>query len=96
MRARVRPSVRFRAPAWTVSGAYIFTDGHLDGTDPKWNQFSLKTAYALSKGTDVYLQGVYQHVSDTGDSGITAAINGLSASSTNSQVSATVGLRHRF
>ncbi|MDR6496097.1 hypothetical protein ACTJLC_26825 [Paraburkholderia sp. 22099] len=29
---------------------------------------------------DVYLQGVYQHVSGTGDSGIHAVINGLSAS----------------
>ncbi|MDR5761280.1 porin [Caballeronia sp. LZ035] len=83
-------------PAWSLSGAYTFTDSHLQGVDPKWNQISLQTAYALSKRTDVYLQGVYQHVSDTGDSGITAAINGLSASSTNSQVSATVGLRHRF
>lgn len=83
-------------PAWSLSGAYTFTDGHLEGVDPKWNQFSLQTAYALSKRTDVYLQGVYQHVSDVGDSGITAAINGLSASSSNSQVSATVGLRHRF
>jgi GBP family porin len=83
-------------PAWTLSGAYTFTDGRIDGVSPKWNQVSLQTAYALSKRTDVYLQGVYQHVSDTGDSGITAAINGLSASSSNSQVAATVGLRHRF
>jgi general bacterial porin, GBP family len=83
-------------PALSVSGAYTFTDGHIDGVDPKWNQFSLQTAYALSKRTDVYLQGVFQHVSDTGSSGITADINGLSASSSNSQVSATVGLRHRF
>ncbi|MDT7811291.1 MAG: ral bacterial porin, family, partial [Acidobacteriaceae bacterium] len=51
---------------------------------------------ALSKRTDVYLQGVYQHVSGTGDSGLTADINGLTASSTNSQVAATIGLRHRF
>jgi GBP family porin len=40
--------------------------------------------------------GVYQHVSDTGDSGITADINGLSTSSTDSQVAATIGIRHRF
>ncbi|SAL52601.1 porin [Caballeronia humi] len=83
-------------PAWSLSGAYTFTDGRIDGVSPKWNQVSVQTAYALSKRTDVYLQGVYQHVSDTGDSGITAAINGLSASSSNSQVAATVGLRHRF
>jgi GBP family porin len=40
--------------------------------------------------------GVYQHVSGAGDSGLTADINGLSASSTNSQVATTIGLRHRF
>jgi GBP family porin len=83
-------------PAWSLSGAYTFTDASLDGVSPKYNQVSLQTAYALSKRTDVYLQGVYQHVSGTGDSGLTANINGLSASSTNSQVAATIGLRHRF
>jgi GBP family porin len=83
-------------PAWSLSGAYTFTDAHLDGVSPKYNQVSLQTAYALSKRTDVYLMGVYQHVSDTGDSGLTADINGLSASSSSSQVAATIGLRHRF
>jgi GBP family porin len=83
-------------PALSVSGAYTFTDAHLDGVSPKYNQISLQTAYALSKRTDVYLMGVYQHVSDTGNSGLTADINGLSASSSSSQVAATVGLRHRF
>jgi GBP family porin len=83
-------------PAWSLSAAYTFTDANLDGVSPKYNQFSLQAAYALSKRTDVYLMGVYQHVSDTGDSGLTADINGLSASSSNSQVAATIGLRHRF
>jgi GBP family porin len=83
-------------PALSLSGAYTFTDANLDGVSPKYNQVTLQTAYALSKRTDVYLQGVYQHVSGTGDSGLTADINGLSASSTNSQVAATIGLRHRF
>jgi len=35
-------------------------------------------------------------VNGTGDSGLTADINGLTASSTNSQVAATIGLRTRF
>lgn len=83
-------------PAWTVSGAYTFTDASLDGVSPRYNQVTLQTAYALSKRTDVYLQGVYQHVNGTGDSGLTADINGLTASSTNSQVAATIGLRTRF
>ncbi|MGI4857822.1 MAG: porin [Janthinobacterium lividum] len=83
-------------PAWSLSTAYTFTDAHLDGVNPKYQQVGLQTAYALSKRTDVYMEGVYQHVSGTGDSGLTASINGLSASSTNSQVAATVGIRHRF
>ena len=53
-------------------------------------------ARASPKLTDVYLDGIYQHVSGTGGSGLTADINGLTASSTNSQVAATIGLRHRF
>ncbi|SMG13599.1 porin [Paraburkholderia susongensis] len=83
-------------PAVSLAAAYTFTDSHIDGVSPKWNQVSLQTAYALSKRTDVYLQGVYQHVSDTGDSGIHAVINGLSMSSTNTQVAVTAGLRVRF
>jgi GBP family porin len=83
-------------PAWSLSGAYTFTDASLDGVSPRYNQVTLQTAYALSKRTDVYLQGVYQHVNGTGDSGLSADINGLTASSTNSQVAATIGLRTRF
>jgi GBP family porin len=83
-------------PAVSVSGAYTFTDARIDGVSPKYNQVTVQTDYALSKRTDVYLQGEYQRVNNTGTSDITADINGLSASSSNSQVAATVGLRHRF
>lgn len=83
-------------PAVTLSGAYTYTDSRIDGVSPKWNQFSLQASYALSKKTDVYLEGVYQHVSNTGGSGIHAVINGLSASDTNQQTAVTVGMRVRF
>lgn len=83
-------------PALAFIGAYTFTDARLAGVSPKYNQVSLRTDYALSKRTDVYLEGEYQHVNGTGNSGITAVITGLSASSTNSQVAATIGLRTRF
>lgn len=83
-------------PAWTVSGAYTFTDARLDGASPKYHQITLQTDYALSRRTDVYAEAAYQHVGSTGDSGITADIVGVSASSTNSQVVGTVGIRHRF
>src|SRR5260370_42224379 len=58
-------------PAWTLSGAYTFTYAKIDGVSPKYNQVILQTAYPLSKRTYVYLQRVYQHVSDTGDSVLT-------------------------
>ena len=66
----------------------------LAGQHPHWNQFNLQTAYALSKRTDVYLQGEYQQVSD--NSIVNANINGLNASANEKQVAVTAGLRHRF
>ncbi|WP_322027577.1 porin [Burkholderia sp. BCC1977] len=83
-------------PAFSLTGAYTYTDGQIDGVRPKWNQAGLTADYALSKRTDVYLRGVYQHVHGAGDSGITASIDGLSASSSNHQAIVTVGLRHSF
>lgn len=56
----------------------------------------------MSKRTDVYVIGVYQHASgNTLDSAghvvnATAAINGLDASKTTNQIAARVGIRHKF
>ncbi|PFH20915.1 MULTISPECIES: porin [Burkholderia] len=83
-------------PAFSVTGAYTYTEGQLAGVRPKWNQIGLTADYALSKRTDVYLQAAYQHVHGAGDSGVTATIDGLSASSANHQSTVTVGLRHSF
>ncbi|HTJ93598.1 MAG TPA: porin [Pararobbsia sp.] len=88
-------------PALTLEGAYTFTDGKFQGSQgnqsPKWQQVSLETDYSLSKRTDVYVEGVYQHASGGGDTPFAdASINTLSPSSTDNQVAATVGLRHRF
>jgi general bacterial porin, GBP family len=84
-------------PALSLAGAYTYTDARLDGEKPSFHQFSLQTAYALSKRTDVYLQGEYVHAIDLGGvPGIGAPINGVGMSTTPNQVSATVGLRHRF
>jgi predicted porin len=54
--------------------------------------------YFLSKRTDLYADGIYQHASGTNSVGgtATAQINGLSASSTSNQVAAIVGIRHKF
>lgn len=54
--------------------------------------------YFLSKRTDVYIDGVYQHASGTDSTrgAAVANINGLSPSSTSNQVAALVGIRHKF
>jgi GBP family porin len=88
-------------PALSLAGAYTYTDGHYDGTTsahPKWQQGTLEADYSLSKRTDVYVEGVYQHANGgaAGTVFANAAINTLSPSSTDNQVAATVGLRHRF
>ena len=89
-------------PALALDAAYTFTDGKVSGSngsgDPKWHTVSLKADYSLSRRTDVYVEGVYQHASgELGDGGANVAmINTLSPSTSQNQVAATVGLRHRF
>ncbi|POR54796.1 putative porin [Paraburkholderia eburnea] len=89
-------------PALSLDASYTFTDGKLKSsagsTDPKWQTASLQADYSLSKRTDVYVEGVYQHASGSfGDGRANVAmINTLSPSTTQNQVAATVGLRHRF
>jgi GBP family porin len=66
------------------------------GVNPNYNQVNLQADYALSKRTDVYLQGDWQHVSSN-PANIGPYMNGLSsASTTQDQVAVTAGLRHRF
>ena len=88
-------------PALSLAGSYTFTDGKYQGAlgdqSPKWQQVSLQTDYALSKRTDVYVEGVYQHANGgSGTPFADASINTITPSSTDNQVAATVGLRHRF
>ncbi|WP_241021929.1 porin [Burkholderia sp. Ac-20353] len=89
-------------PAWSVSGAYTFTDGAYSNgatnASPAWHTAMLQTDYSLSKRTDLYLEGVYQHVhgAPAGSAVGEAMINTLSPSSTGTQVAVTVGMRHQF
>jgi len=89
-------------PALALDAAYTYTDGRVSGSngsgDPKWHTVSLKADYSLSRRTDVYLEGVYQHASgELGDAGANVAmINTLTPSTGQNQVAAAVGLRHRF
>src|SRR5258706_4959672 len=85
-------------PALSLAAAYTFTDGRMSGSngsgDPKWHTVSLLTDYSLSKRTDVYLEGVYQHASgELGNLGANvASINQVGApSSTQNQTAVTVG-----
>ncbi|WP_028205166.1 porin [Paraburkholderia nodosa] len=84
-------------PALSLAGAYTYTRANFGGgVNPNYNTVALQSDYALSKRTDVYLQGDWQHVSSNQD-GIGAYLNGLgSASTRQDQIAVTVGMRHRF
>ncbi|MGA7813595.1 MAG: porin, partial [Caballeronia sp.] len=64
----------------------------------KWHEGTLQTDYSVSKRTDFYVEGVYQHASGAqGETVLSqATINTLSPSSTGSQLAVTVGMRHQF
>ncbi|WP_175955513.1 porin [Burkholderia sp. BCC0405] len=91
-------------PALILGAAYDYTQGSkIDGNSAaKYHQGSLGVDYFLSKRTDVYAIGVYQHASGNvldSDGDVlkaTAAINGLAGSSTSNQVAARIGIRHKF
>jgi hypothetical protein len=83
-------------PALSLAGEYTYTDARLDGQKPSFHMFALGTYYELSKRTRVYLLGEYEHATGLGNSGIGANITGVGMSSTPNQVSATVGIQHRF
>ena len=88
-------------PALSIDGAYTFTNGSFTSSTgnakPKYHQVSLLADYGMSKRTDVYVEGVFQHASGGGGTLLgDAAINGVSPSTTDQQVAVTVGMRHRF
>jgi len=97
-------------PAFALLGSYTFSDGKSGGGSvtggnqfPKWHTVLFAGDYAFSRRTDVYLAAVYQHASgslglnpDGTSAPNVAAINTLPPSSTQNQVAAALGLRHRF
>ncbi|WP_031360683.1 porin [Caballeronia sordidicola] len=84
-------------PALLLGAAYDYTKGY-GVNDAKYHQGVIGADYFLSKRTDLYIDGIYQHALGTDSTGKTAVanINGLSASSTSNQVAAVVGIRHKF
>lgn len=83
--------------ALLAGAAYDFTDGY-GIHHVRYQQAAAGLDYFLSKRTDVYVTGVYQHASGTDSTGRPAVANItlLSPSSTASQVAAIAGLRVKF
>jgi predicted porin len=91
-------------PQFAVMAMYDFTHGDYAASNgtvrPNWNQVGLMGDYLLSKRTDVYMQGVWQHVSgvanDMGGMSGALILGSAGQSSTSSQLLVHVGLRHKF
>ncbi|XUW88087.1 porin [Burkholderia sp. M6-3] len=91
-------------PALLVGAAYDYTRGAdiAGASRAQYHQGALGVDYFLSKRTDVYVMGVYQHALGdtlTATGAVTSAkagINGLSGSQNQNQLAARVGIRHKF
>ncbi|WP_420957061.1 porin [Burkholderia gladioli] len=87
-------------PALLAGIAYDYTRGSkVNGQSAaQYHQVNLGVNYFLSKRTDLYAIGVYQHAlgyDSTGNRAV-ASINNITASATPNQVAAQVGIRHKF
>jgi predicted porin len=92
-------------PALLVGAAYDYTRGSkIDGNAAaQYHQGALGVDYFLSKRTDIYIIGVYQHalgdtLSLTGTKVVpaVAAISNLTASANQNQLAARIGIRTKF
>lgn len=84
-------------PAMKLIAMYTYTDGKLNNASPSWHTVGLMADYYLSKTTDVYLDGNFQHVNADGVPGLGAELNlSVAPSTTPNQLAFTAGLRHRF
>ncbi|MBW9105288.1 porin [Paraburkholderia phenoliruptrix] len=87
-------------PAWMAGIAYDYTKGHANNVNEgaTYHQVEASTHYFLSKRTDVYLSGIWQHASGTDSTNkpAVAAINVLTPSSSNNLAVVRVGMRHKF
>ncbi|MDR8727426.1 porin [Burkholderia pseudomultivorans] len=88
-------------PPLLLGLGYSYTKASGD-TDAKYHQVSLGADYSLSKRTDVYLVGAYQHASGTQSiDGVNtqpaqASIGSYGYAGTKSQEMVALGLRHKF
>jgi len=90
-------------PAALLGIGYAYTKGTGDAS-ATYNQVSLGGDYSLSKRTDLYVVGAWQHASGEQRDPTTGALVGATASigsygnqaSTDNQVMVSVGIRHKF
>ncbi len=87
-------------PAILLGVGYSYTKAS-GNTTAKYHQASLGADYSLSKRTDIYLVGAYQHASGTQLVGgqlqsAQASIGSYGAAGTSSQEIVALGLRHKF
>ncbi|WP_179404934.1 porin [Burkholderia guangdongensis] len=87
-------------PALLAGVAYDYTRGSkVNGQSAaQYHQVALGVDYFLSKRTDLYAVGIYQHAlgyDSTGEKAV-AAIAALTPSNSPNQLAATVGIRHKF
>ncbi|WP_321842773.1 porin [Paraburkholderia bannensis] len=90
-------------PAFFVGAAYTFTRTDFNASNgkshPQFHSVGIMADYNLSKRTDVYFQGAYQHAGGdkTGSVLDVAYVPGADGvSSTSNQVVGRVGIRHKF
>ncbi|VVE51066.1 Outer membrane porin protein [Pandoraea pneumonica] len=79
--------------ASSIANTITFGAATTNMSGKRWTQVSLGDVYALSKRTQVYVSGVYQHASGNG---AVTAINTIGASSTANQVVIMSGVHHAF
>ncbi|BBA39475.1 MULTISPECIES: porin [Burkholderia] len=93
-----RGFVTYQASAPLLLGVgYIYTKGSGDN-NAKYHQVSLGADYSLSKRTDVYLVGAYQHASGKNADGTDAqaSVGSYGIAGKSSQEIVALGLRHKF
>jgi GBP family porin len=83
-------------PTLLVVGGYTLTDARVNGGAPKFHQLTLESSYFLSKRTDVFVQGEYQHVAGAQGLGLPPFILNAGTSSGPNIFFAMVGIHMRF
>ncbi|SDR53739.1 Outer membrane protein (porin) [Paraburkholderia fungorum] len=85
----------YLTPSFIVGLGYIFTNATYapSSANPKWHQVDAGTDWFISKLTDLYCTVIYQKAAGSAQY---AEIYDNGASSSRSQVSAMIGIRHKF